>query len=505
MSAHSTSSTFIDASTDSMLMDILQSVGFELAIFVITLCFAIGMRRIPNEKPSKGKGEAFQDPLAKAKHALRVQHGHETKAGKVAAATPARDSFASPTASKKQSRSQSFGQAEESLIRELVRSARDSQRLKNADFVLSLYAQLLQRLEELSVRLGDVCSASHSALDLYNALVFCVIRAGKFNLIEKILADMQKQAVRRTLVFYESTMKLLAGQKQYSVALMVYDNLEADGLEPSAVTCSCLVNFAVEVGELQRAVTFFDRLCKVTTPSIRACMTVLRVHARRQDWPSSRKTILDMKSRGVTLDSLALNVAIATGVAADRLEEAEELASQVDIADAVSYNTLIKGYAQRGDASGALKILTAMESYGLAPNSISYNTAMDAAVRGGCNAEAWSLLEQMCSAKLRPDKFTCSILMKGLAKGASANVVRRALKLVTEVVPCCDPSLAATLYHAVLDAASQASDGTPELKAEVIAQMQKNHISLSSAAQRNTSAAQKASGVTPSFRKSSTM
>eukprot|EP00421_Protoceratium_reticulatum_P012483 CAMPEP_0168403956 /NCGR_PEP_ID=MMETSP0228-20121227/24393_1 /TAXON_ID=133427 /ORGANISM="Protoceratium reticulatum, Strain CCCM 535 (=CCMP 1889)" /LENGTH=88 /DNA_ID=CAMNT_0008417569 /DNA_START=88 /DNA_END=351 /DNA_ORIENTATION=- len=88
-------------------------------------------------------------------------------------------------------------------------------------------------------------------------------------------------------------MKQLAGQKFYHLALNIHDRMVADGLEPSAVTCSCLISFAAEVGELDRAAHFFEKLASLTTPSIRAYMTVLRVHGRRQDWPAALATFRD--------------------------------------------------------------------------------------------------------------------------------------------------------------------------------------------------------------------
>merc|ERR1719498_1310024 len=115
-------------------------------------------------------------------------------------------------------------------------------------------------------------------------------------------------------------MKQFAGQKHYTLALNMYDRLVADGLEPSAVTCSCLISFAAEIGELDRAAAFFQKLSSLATPSIRAYMTMLRVHAKRQDWKASLATFRSMQARGVRLDSLVLNVILATGVAADQLE-----------------------------------------------------------------------------------------------------------------------------------------------------------------------------------------
>merc|ERR1719150_3312323 len=113
---------------------------------------------------------------------------------------------------------------------------------------------------------------------------------------------------------------------------------------------------------------------------------VLRVHSKRQDWPASLATLRDMQKQGVAVDSLALNVALATGVAVDQVEQVGDLIMEIDsykapISDVVSFNTLIKGYAQRGDVDGAFQAIVRMRQRGLAPNAITFNTTMDAAVR----------------------------------------------------------------------------------------------------------------------------
>merc|ERR1719159_1290972 len=117
------------------------------------------------------------------------------------------------------------------------------------------------------------------------------------NLVQDFLDDMQKFDITRDRCIYESAMKILAGKKCYQQALAVYSQMEQDGIEPSPVTCSCLINFAAEVGELDRAIGFFEKLSSMERPSIRAYMTILRVYAKKQDWARSIEILKDMKSR----------------------------------------------------------------------------------------------------------------------------------------------------------------------------------------------------------------
>jgi len=210
-------------------------------------------------------------------------------------------------------------------------------------------------------------------------LVQCAVRSKQCHLVDQLIKDMKALNVPRSLFFYESAMKQLAGQKHYHLALDVYDHQCADGMEPSVVSYSCLIGFAVEVGENQRAVHFFEKLSKVATPSIRAYMTVLRVYAKLQDWTASANVLQDMEKRNVPVDSLALNVALATGIAAGKLEEVEALLYQAtfakkSIADVVSYNTLIKGYSQRGESQAALRVKVRMDKLGIKPTTITFNT-----------------------------------------------------------------------------------------------------------------------------------
>lgn len=460
--------------TVSAAADIWRSLGVELAIFVVTLAFALIIRGFNTKATASGKhcvvgGSSPRQKVASHAHVPRSPCCVAPDRCAAVAAEVHLKSAAPPAAARKQiTTNQSTGRSVWQIADEVIDGMKEQQSMKFAGRALALYDELRARLREDGLRLSEVRTvgrlSKYSSIDFYTTVIHCAIRAGRHHLVQGILDDMCEQGVARPLAFYESTMKQLAGQKQYHLALSVFDRLSGDGLKPSAVTCSCLIGFAAEVGELQRAVGFFDRLSALTTPSIRAYMTVLRVHAKRQDWPASLETIRDMQRRGVPPDSLALNVALATGVAADRLEAVAALVAEAEAqtpptTDVVSYNTVIKGYAQRGDSEGAVQALKRMQQRNLAPNAITFNTTMDAAVRGARVDEAWRLLSDLRSSGLRPDKFTCSILVKGLVKSPTVERVRAALELLREVDGCCDVALRSTLYRTILEAAAQVPDG----------------------------------------------
>jgi len=210
----------------------------------------------------------------------------------------------------------------------------------------------------------------------------------------------------------------------------------------------------------------------------------------------------------VTIDHLVLNIVLATGVTSDQIKEVEELLLEAEnmdpsITDVVSYNTLIKGYANRGGGSKTLEVLDRMRDRGVTPSSFTFNTVIDALVRSDDNSRAWELLSMMRAAGLQPDKFTCSILVKSLTKTTSVGQFRSCLALLAEVgnaAQChsecqsgtkrrplsvtgstshaLDPTLQGQMYHSVLEAAALTKD--TDLLAEIFVQMRQRRITVSS-------------------------
>jgi len=350
-------------------------------------------------------------------------------------------------------------------------------RRQSAD-ALALYEDL-KATNEKSAWQDALKYGKHRPVDVFNMLVQCAGRVGQPELVEIFLDEMTSAGIDKPLAFYESTMKMLASAKCYKAAMSVCSRLEADGLEPSPVTLSCLVSFAVELGDSNRAISFFNRLSACSTPSIRAYMTILRVYSRCQNWPKSLAVLRDMQNRQAHIDSLVLNTVLSTGVAAGQLEAAKTLLEEfslIGIADVISYNTLMKGLAQQKSGGRALLLLDQMCRAGVRPNAITFNTAMDAAVRSARLTDAWNVLARMVDASVAPDKFTCTTLMKGLASGATSHQLGVILDLLRNVRKECDAALCSSLFRSVIEAAAKVND--PHLTARAVAQMRDQQVML---------------------------
>jgi len=468
--------TISDATVQSLLGGSQGGLGamlapflHELVIFAVTTLLALAIRGgyiggkakkpCSAAKPQRSSSQPLRSPSGRAANGgaggVAVATGGSAA---MAAAPPGLEHPAAGTPSPLACIRAPLNPQDELLgqrIAEVVRCANGTQAPEKA---LALYAAM--RASGQHLRIKDSAKLSgHSPLEFYGTLIRCAGRTEQSALLEQILDDMALAGIARPRGVHETVMKLLAGKGHYRQALAVYDRMKADGIAASPVTLSCLSSFAAELNEFDLSLSFFETLATLGTPSIRAYMTVLRVHAARQDWPRSREIFQDMQRRGVTVDSLVLNIILSTGVATGELEAARQLLEETHgilcspVADVVSYNTVIKGYAQSGSYAKALSMLEAMTARGVLPNAITFNTTIDAAVRASKTDDAWRVLAQMRAAGISPDKFTCSILMKSLSSGATAEQIIMVLEMTQKVRA--DPLLLGNLFRGMLEAAAK--------------------------------------------------
>lgn len=437
-----TSVASLEAGQETTLDALTQSIGNELFLVVITVSLAQLLRTyFIKPKPNKVKcSKSCPDFAVSSPHKASLPYKASQKDG-----------------CNMQRATHQVGGNPTQFINSTVELFMEQPSTRTAKQMTALYVQLSDH-----ALLEAVKPCKCGVDEFYRLAMKSSIQVGQYELITRILDSMVAQEVARSLEFYEHAMRQLAYQKQYRLALAVYDRLLLDGLQPSEVTCSCLIGFAVEVGELQRAIGFFNHLASRTTPSIRAYMTVLQVHATQRNWLASVALINDMRQKGVALDSLVLNIALGTGVAAEELLAAEALLDEVEtcephVVDTISYNTILKAHAKNNDTKKALELIKRMQARGLKPTATTFNTAIDAAVRGGQVIQAWQLLKSMRSSGLEPDKITCSTLVKSLVKDPAPEYIMRCLELVKQKSSLCDAELLCRLYQGLFEAAARSS------------------------------------------------
>lgn len=143
------------------------------------------------------------------------------------------------------------------------------------------------------------------------------------------------------------------------------------------------------------------------------------------------------------------------------MEAAEKLMSEAvaaEMADVVTYNTLIKKLLQCGDMERARAVIETMRAAGgpLTPNPVTFNEFIDAVIRNNTTA-AWKMVDEMKACGLQPTSVTASILLKSVHKSSKAAEVEQCLAFVDTMQDDMDEVLLSSVCEACIRA------GRPDL------------------------------------------
>lgn len=168
------------------------------------------------------------------------------------------------------------------------------------------------------------------------------------------------------------------------------------------------------------------------------------------------------------------NAVLDTCVQARDLKSAEQWMKEAvnhDMADVVTYNTLIKAHLASGRVRRARGIIQDMQKEGLQPNLVTFNELLDAAHAAGSRDEMWQILSEMKSCGLKPNYITCSILLKNIQPKSPSADVERAMEVVnalesldeillSSIVEACVRVGRADLLHTTLQRQRKTSSGS---------------------------------------------
>jgi pentatricopeptide repeat protein len=224
-----------------------------------------------------------------------------------------------------------------------------------------------QWAQALDMYLGSRATlAAETDHSVFDGLVVCAARCNRFDAILEIVGDMKKHDVRRTRSMYESAMRVLSSQRDYSAAANMYRAMVADSVMPSSDAQSGMVGWWVPEGDMRGARAMFEGGFR---PAIRAYMQVLRAVSKaggRQSAVDTLVMVSHMHRGGVKMDAICLNVALGTLVNAGEVVASQELlAVHSSLADTISYNIVIKGLVRTGRPAEAWDHVSEMDRLGL--------------------------------------------------------------------------------------------------------------------------------------------
>jgi hypothetical protein len=197
----------------SMVAELLQSIGIELSLFVLTLLFASVFHGYPFRKANK-LGTQHLKPQHKVQHRAAAASKHHSPDRKK------EDDVFTQTAAP----SSTLGQK----IKRMIECA-GSRHAADAADAINIFEKLKATNDRKTIKHSMTCG-KHQPAAVFNLLVHSAGRIGRPEIIEILLDDMKELGIDRSLEFYECTMKMLASKKLYKEAMSVCSRLELDGL-----------------------------------------------------------------------------------------------------------------------------------------------------------------------------------------------------------------------------------------------------------------------------------
>jgi len=277
-----------------------------------------------------------------------------------------------------------------------------------------------------------------------SAFVQSAIRVGKLDVVERLLHSAKRHGRAPSSEFWRTTLKMLSSRKHLDTCLAIHQHW-GSSLPADKVVFSCLINGALEHGTPERAATMLDRYCQAGLDP-KDYVLLFRTYAAVNDVDSAEKVFRDL---GPNMSSLMTNLLLLTCVKAkqperamDRLHEACEIqktrpsvgdANAVDnepMVDVVSYNTVIKGFAQAGMLPRCFDCLHEMRSRNLEPDDVTFGTLLDLCVSDNDMSSANEVVSLLMNKEKPVDTVMCTLFIKALVR---AQKLPKALEIYEEM------------------------------------------------------------------------
>lgn len=253
------------------------------------------------------------------------------------------------------------------------------------------------------IKQQDALGTKIDAITRNRALAACVTE-GALEVAETLL--LTGNVWRETLdtVGYNTLIKGYSRAGQVSKCFALHAQMKAHGQQSSEVTFGILLD---------------------------ACIS-------SRDLNSARSVFQDLRNSGLRMNAVHFTTFIKGLVAAGDFLEADVvlqdmLSSPHTEPDLITYSTLVKAYADRGQVESAVGILKQMLSRHVEPDEVIFNSLLNGCVCRSSpmsSSEVFAVFDQLIACGLKPSAATLSILLKSLVRGEAWE---EALQLLREV------------------------------------------------------------------------
>jgi len=290
----------------------------------------------------------------------------------------------------------------------------------------------------------------HFSEALFSAFIQSAIRVGKIDVVERLLRSMKRRGAMPSSDFWRTIFKMLSSRKHFDACLSIYA-VFGRALPADKVVFSCLINGALENGAPDRAAAMLERYREADLDP-RDHVLLFRTYVAINDVESAEKTF---RALGEDMTALMLNLLLLTCVQAKQPEHAltclhdayafqesrnrkagekcplEDSAQEsTPIVDVVSYNTVIKGFAQSGMLARCFDCLHEMRAHNLEPDDVTFGTLLDMCIADNDMNAANQVVDLLVRGDRPVDTVMCTLFIKGLVR---AQKLPKALELYEEM------------------------------------------------------------------------
>jgi len=180
-------------------------------------------------------------------------------------------------------------------------------------------------------------------------------------------------------------------------------------------------------------------------------VTMIQACGRKRDLRGAKQAFDRLKQSGAQLSPLIYNCLLDACVQCGDMKGAEEYfgqMKQLECADVVSYNTLLKSYLHANRSDEAHRLLQEMVERGLPANRVTYNELLNAKVASKDRRGMWKVIDDMRAANVTPNAVTCSILLKALTEHSHTQDVADTMELLKKI----DEPMDEVLFSSVIEA-----------------------------------------------------
>merc|ERR1719473_656790 len=285
-------------------------------------------------------------------------------------------------------------------------------------------------------------------------LVLAVISTCGVTQDSKLLKEVLKQVQSADSAF-PATLAVLTGAVRACVACELYneacdlyeERIAFQETKPDAQLSGALMKAATQA----KRDTLAQKLLEEGAGDLNQHVTMIKACGRKHDLRGAKQAFDRLKQSGAPLSPLIYNCLLDACVQCGDMKGAEEYfgqMKQLECADVVSYNTLLKSYLHSNRSDEAHRLLQEMVQRGLPANRVTFNELLNAKVIAKDRRGMWKIIEDMKEAGVSPNAVTCSILLKALTYHSHAADVSNTMEVLQQI----DEPMDEVLFSSVIEA-----------------------------------------------------